>query len=205
MTKLEFFFDLSSPWTYLAFVGAQPLLESAELDVHWKPILVGGVFNAVNQAVYEHRESMFNNEKRARSYFADLQNWADYRNIKIGWPSFHPVNSVKAMRGCFVAMEADLLAPYCSAVFEAYWGEQADISSDNVLADINQKVGIDNSDFLEKINDQSYKDKLRATTDELIERGGYGSPTFFINDTDMYFGNDRLPLIEYRLQQLASS
>ncbi|MFT6052831.1 MAG: 2-hydroxychromene-2-carboxylate isomerase [Halioglobus sp.] len=204
MTKLEFFFDLSSPWTYLAFVGAKPWYENVKVDLHWKPILVGGVFNAVNQAVYEHRESMFNNEKRALSYFKDLQNWADYRGIDIGWPTFHPVNSVKAMRGCFVAMESDLLLPYCSAVFEAYWGKQADISNDQVLAQINEQVGIDNNDFFEKISDQSYKDKLRSTTDELIERGGYGSPTFFINETDMYFGNDRLPLIEHRLEQLAS-
>lgn len=205
MTKIEFFFDLSSPWTYLAFVGAQPLFERPELDLHWKPILVGGVFNAVNQAVYQQRESMFNNEQRSRSYFKDLQNWADYRNIDIEWPSFHPVNSVKAMRGCFVAMESDALIPYCAAVFEAYWGDQADISSDEVLAAINEKVGIDNSDFFTKISDQHYKDKLRSTTDELIARGGYGSPTFFINDTDMYFGNDRLPLIEHRLKQLATA
>lgn len=205
MTKLEFFFDLSSPWTYLAFVGAKPWYENVKVDLHWKPILVGGVFNAVNQAVYEHRESMFNNEKRALSYFKDLQNWADYRGISIGWPTFHPVNSVKAMRGCFVAMESDLLIPYCNAVFEAYWGKQSDISNDQVLAQINEQVGIDNNDFFKKISDQSYKDKLRSTTDELIDRGGYGSPTFFINETDMYFGNDRLPLIEHRLEQLASS
>jgi len=204
MTKLEFFFDLSSPWTYLAFAGAQPLFQRQDMDVQWKPILVGGVFNAVNQAVYQQRESMFNNEERARSYFQDLQYWADYRGIEIGWPTFHPVNSVKAMRGCFVAMESDLLIPYCWAVFEAYWGEQLDISNDEILAGINDKVGLDNKQYFEKINDQSYKDKLRSTTNELIERGGYGSPTFFINSTDMYFGNDRLPLIEHRLAQLTT-
>lgn len=204
MTKLEFFFDCSSPWTYLAFTGIAPILERCPVEIVWKPILVGGVFNTVNKDIYEQRSSMFGNERRLNAYMKDLKDWADYREIKIGWPSFHPVNSVKAMRGCFVALEKNLLVPYANKVFEAYWGDEADISNDEVLAAINDAVGIDNKEFFEKIAQQEYKDMLRSTTDELIERGGYGSPTLFINTTDMYFGNDRLPLIEKRLEALAS-
>ena len=107
------------------------------------------------------------------------------------------------MRGAFFAEQQGLLVAYSRAVFETYWGgDNPDIASDEVLADICQRVGLDGTDFFEAIADQQYKDRLRQNTDELIDRGGFGSPTIFINRDDMYFGNDRLALVEFRLQGL---
>lgn len=200
-SKLEFFFDCSSPWTYMAFVRIQPFVEQYDLDISWKPILVGGVFNAVNQDLYEAREGMFNNPRRLTHYMKDIQDWAEYCNIRIGWPEFHPVNSVKAMRGCLVAEQHKLLLPYAKQVFEAYWGREEDISNDEVLRAIIDTLDIDSDEFFDKIQSQAYKDKLRDNTEELIARGGYGSPTLFLNGDDMYFGNDRLPLLEKKLQK----
>jgi len=203
MTRLEFFFDCSSPWTYLAFTGIQPIVERYPLTIEWRPILVGGVFNAVNKGLYEARESMFNDERRITHYMKDLADWAKYYNLKIGWPEMHPANAVKVMRGCFVAEEQGKLVAYAKRAFELYWGECRDISSDDVVRELVTAVGLDERDFFDKINSQTYKDRLRENTDELIERGGYGSPTLFINGNDMYFGNDRLPLVEFRLRALA--
>ncbi len=74
MATLEFFFDCSSPWTYLAFTRVQPLAARTGADLVWKPILVGGVFNAVNREVYERRAHP---EPRKAAYEAkDLQDWA---------------------------------------------------------------------------------------------------------------------------------
>lgn len=199
MPKLEFFFDCSSPWTYLAFVGIRPIVERHKLTIDWRPILVGGVFNVVNKDLYAGREAMFNNPRRLTYFMKDLQNWARYRNITINWPDFHPVNSVKAMRGCFVADQHGVLIDYMEAVFRAYWEANDDISSDSVLGRIARECDMDSRDFLDKITQQTYKDALRANTDELIDRGAYGSPTLFIDGDDMYFGNDRLPLVEARL------
>ena len=204
MTKLEFFFDCSSPWTYLAFTGIQPIIERYPVTVVWRPILVGGVFNAVNQGVYEARESMFNNDRRVTHYMKDLADWARYYDLKIGWPEFHPANAVKVMRGCFVAEEQGKLIPYARRVFESYWSEGLDISQDDVVREIAAACELDESDFFNKINSQDYKDRLRHNTDELIERGGYGSPTLYINGDDMYFGNDRLILVEARLKELTA-
>ncbi len=203
MARIEFFFDCSSPWTYMAFHGIQPVAERTDAEILWRPILVGGVFNAVNKGLYSAREAFLNDERRAGHYFKDLQDWARYCGLTIGWPSFHPVNAVKSMRGCFVAEEQGLLVPYARKVFEAYWGEALDISSDEVLRDIVLDLGMDTTAFFEQITSQPCKDKLRANTDELIERGGYGSPTMFVNGDDMYFGNDRLPLVELALSKPA--
>jgi len=204
--ELEFFYDCSSPWTYFAFTRIIPLMEHLELPIHWRPILVGGVFNAVNQQVYANREAMFTqagNKRRLDYYLKDLGDWAKLCGVKAQWPAGHPINSVKAMRGAFYAQEQGLLVAYSRTVFETYWGsDNPDISSDEVLADICKKAGLDTAGFFHAVAGQHYKDLLRQNTDELIERGGYGSPTVFINGDDMYFGNDRLPLVEFRLKGL---
>jgi 2-hydroxychromene-2-carboxylate isomerase len=202
MTRLECFYDCTSPWTYLAFTGIQPLAERYEVDIEWKPILVGGVFNAVNQDLYAQREAAFGNKRRMNYMIKDLKDWADLRGIEINWPDFHPVNAVPSMRGCFAAQEQGQLLAYSKAIFEAYWGRCEDVSSPLVLSAIVSKLGMDTELFLARIQEQEIKDRLRANTDQVIERGAYGSPTIYINGDDMYFGNDRLPLIERKLQLL---
>jgi 2-hydroxychromene-2-carboxylate isomerase len=111
------------------------------------------------------------------------------------------VNSVKAMRGCFVALEAGCLPAFARAVFETYWGELLDVSQDEVLEKIVARVGLDRDAFFAAIAHADTKAKLRAATDELIERGGFGSPTMFVDRDDLYFGNDRLELVRAALER----
>ena len=198
MDTVEFYFDCSSPWTYLGFETMLKVMERhPNLDLVYKPILVGGVFNAVNPSVYEGRENPI--PPKQTYYAKDLQDWARYVGINIGQPPVFPVNSVKAMRGAFVALEESCLVPYARLVFRRYWTELLDISREPVLRDIVREVGMDADSFFDKIGSPPYKDKLRETTDELIRRGGFGSPTMFLNGDDMYFGNDRITLLESRL------
>ena len=175
MHTIEFFFDCSSPWTYLAFESIQPLSRRDDVEIVWKPILVGGIFNTVNPTVYSNRENPV--PLKARYQQKDLQDWARYVGIEIGDPPVFPVNSVKAMRGAFVAIEAGLLVAYARRVFQRYWRDLADISLDQELATIVAEVGLDGPAFFDKIAQQSYKDRLRANTDEVMDRGGFGSPT----------------------------
>jgi len=197
MHTLEFFFDCSSPWTYLAFEGVQKLKERIDFTIVWRPILVGGVFNQVNPSVYENRAKPV--PAKARYYQKDLQDWARYVGITLGQPPVFPVNSVKAMRGAFVAIEHGCLEAYARRVFHRYWGDLADISQDDVLSGIVSACGLPVEEFFAKIGTATYKDRLRINTEELINRGGFGSPTMFLDGDDMYFGNDRLVLIESRL------
>jgi 2-hydroxychromene-2-carboxylate isomerase len=196
--SVEFFFDCSSPWTYLAFNRIEKVCQTAGEELLWRPILVGGVFNSVNQSIYEQRANPV--PSKAEYYIKDLADWARYQGLTIGQPEIFPVNSVKAMRGVFVAMENKCVSVYVELTFRTYWSELKDISDNEVLAGIVQKSGMDESEFFQKISDQSYKDRLKDNTQELIDRGGFGSPTIFVNGSDMYFGNDRIPLIEEALK-----
>ena len=104
MSKLEFFFDCGSPWTYLAFHKIEEVAAEAGAQLVWKPILVGGVFNAVNPGVYAARANA--SKLRWEHMAKDLADWARLYALRITWPpTVFPVNSVAAMRGVIAAFE----------------------------------------------------------------------------------------------------
>lgn len=197
MPHVEFFFDCSSPWTYLAFTRVPDVLRRTKATIDWRPILVGGVFNAVNTDVYERRANA--DPRKARYYDKDLHDWARLAGIRIGKPSVFPVRAVLAMRCVVAAAELNALVPFARGLFEAYWGDLKDISQQDVIAVAATSVGLDAENLLARAQSDEVKQALRANTDELIARGGFGSPTLFVNGADMYFGNDRLPLVEAAL------
>lgn len=196
--KIDFYFDCSSPWTYLAFHAVQPLAAELRAEIDWKPILVGGVFNAVNQSVYDSRAKP--NPLKQGYMLKDLAGWARLYGLGIVFPpTVFPVNSVKCMRGAFVALDEGKLVPYVTAAFEAYWGSDRDLSKEDVLADIAARASLERQRFFACIESDDCKSRLRANTDELIARGGFGSPTMFVGN-QMFFGNDRLPLVRAALE-----
>jgi len=200
LARLEFFFDCSSPWTYLAFARVQPLVARTGAEMVWKPILVGGVFNAVNREVYDRRAHP---DPRKAAYSAkDLQDWATLTGLKIVMPPpVFPVKATAAMRCALAAQEAGKLVEFARACFEAYWAWGEDISQPAVLAGVCKAAGLDGEAILARAQADAIKDRLRANTDELIARGGFGSPTLFVDGDDMYFGNDRLELVEAALRR----
>ena len=197
---IEFFFDISSPWTYLGFHNIQPLAAELGATIRWRPILVGGIFNSINPSVYASRD---NPVPPKQSYqLKDMQDWARHAGLTIRMPpTVFPVNSVKAMRACIWLEPQGKLVPFATAAFEAYWRDDQDISSDAVLARLCERAGVDATALLAGIAGQAIKDALKANTDELMRRGGFGSPTMFVGGDDMYFGNDRLPLVRLALQR----
>lgn len=197
MATLEFYFDCSSPWTYLAFSRIEAVIERTGAEIEWKPILVGGVFNAVNESVYEQRANP--HPVKARYYGKDLRDWARYCGVEIGQPPVFPVRAVDPMRGALVALDEGKLVPYAWATFRAYWGALKDISQPETLEEVCADAGLDWKTFSKRIKERDIKDRLKANTQDVIDRGGFGSPTMFVDKTDMYFGNDRLPLVEAAL------
>ena len=169
----------------------------------WKPILVGGVFNAVNPSVYASRDRPV--PAKARYMLKDLQDWARLYGLKIKMPpTVFPVNSVKVMRACVLLESEGALVDFADAAFEAYWSRDEDISSDPVIAGICARSGVDFARLSERISTPEIKDRLRANTDQLIARGGFGSPTLFVGESDMYFGNDRIDLALSTVAQAGS-
>ncbi|HJW39929.1 MAG TPA: 2-hydroxychromene-2-carboxylate isomerase [Rhizomicrobium sp.] len=200
MATLEFFFDCSSPWTYLAFTRIQPVVARTGATIVWKPILVGGVFNAVNRDVYERRANP--DPRKARYSAKDLQDWAKFTGLKIVMPPpVFPVKATAAMRCALAAQEEDKMVDYARACFESYWSDGEDISQTEVLKAMCAKAGLDAGRILARSQTEEIKNRLRANTDEVIARGGFGSPTMFVDRDDMYFGNDRMELVEAALRR----
>lgn len=196
---VTWYYDYSSPYTYLASTRIQGLCDRLGYTLAWKPVLVGGIFNAVNQSVYEARAT----PAKARYGAKDVTDWARHYGIPFRFPSVFPVNSVKALRGALMALDAGVIAEYSRRVFSAYWAEDRDIADDGVLAGIAGEAGLDVKAFTGWTGAPEAKEKLRALTQEAMDRGVFGSPTFFLDD-DMYFGNDRLVLLEDAMKRALS-
>ena len=194
MADVEIFFDCSSPWTYLGFEALCTAAREDGFGVCFRPFLVGGVFNTINPSVYEMRARPV--VPKARYFTKDLNDWIARSGLAIKWtPTVFPVNSARAMRLCLVAADAGMCEAFARRVFELYWGEDRDIADPAVLAEACVAAGLDAAAALETADSQAVRDRLRGNTDELIARGGFGSPTFYVGTHDMYFGQDRIVLV----------
>jgi len=197
--RVEFFFDLSSPWTRLAFANIGPILADAGTDMVLRPMLVGGVFNAVNPDVYGMRADMA--KPKYRNMWKWLKEWAQLTGVEMNFPSqHHPLKSVNAMRMC-CAIEHDQTAlhRFAGAAFEAYFAEQRNLDDMAELVAVADACGLEGAALAESCASPAIKDRLRANTQEAVDRGAYGSPTLFVDGQHMYFGNDQLPLVRARL------
>ena len=203
MAQLEFFYDLSSPWTYLAFNNVQPILEETGAEVTWRPFLVGGVFNAVNPAVYEARAQPM--DPKIVHNYRWLHEWAQLAELPLTFPTeHHPVKSVLAMRACCVLeQQQPNLKHFSQAAFDAYFARGENIDDPAVLIAIATTCGLDGDALIAGTAEQAIKDRLRANTEEAIARGAYGSPTLLM-DQSLYFGNDQLPLVRAALLESGS-
>ncbi len=196
---IEFYFDCSSPFTYLGFHEIQKVAAEFGVPVAWRPILVGGIFNTINPTVYESRRA---GVPAKQDYLRkDVQDWARLYGLTIRMPpTIFPINTVKAMRGCIALEPEGKLVP-----FRRYWADDENVDDDAVLASICAEVGVDRDRLFAAIGTDAVKDQLRRNTQDLIDRGGFGSPTTFVGGDDMYFGNDRMALVRDALKRRQAS
>ena len=205
--RVEFFFDLSSPWTRLAFANIRPALDGLDYSIAWRPFLVGGVFNAVNPSVYENRKP--ENAARLARSFGWLKQWAELAGVGMNFPSeHHPLKSVNAMRFCCaLEQEQEALERFAHAAFEAYFTHARNLDDPAVLVAVANEAGLGGAALAERAGSQPIKDRLRANTDEAIARGSFGSPTIIVyepaGEEQLYFGNDQLPLVRAKVAALA--
>jgi 2-hydroxychromene-2-carboxylate isomerase len=197
MAEVTFYFNYGCPWTYLAATRLQETALRTDSSIVWKPVLIDRVRQLVSgsDASAPHRPV---HEARARYDRKDMADWAAYCGVCISRGPPYPVPASWALRGAVVAGEAGVIAPYSERVFAACFGASADIDSPAVVAGIAAEVGLDAAGFSRRVAEPATLARIEGNSTELVARGGFGSPTMFLGE-DMYFGNDRMPLLEWAL------
>ena len=183
--KVEFFYDFSSPYTYIASTRIEQICEDNGAELEWKPFLLGGLFNETGVKPAIEIDNKFKYIKQ------DTRDCAGRYGVEFRFPDLFPLNSVKSMRGAFAASEKGKLVEYNREMFRLYWTEGKDLNNEDVLRDAVRGLGIDPDWFIARIGEQEIKDRLREETAGAAKRGAFGAPTIFIDDK-MFWGNDRL-------------
>jgi len=193
MATLEFFYDFVSPYSYLASTRVEAEVAKVGGTVRFRPFLLGGVFNATgNKAPIEVAAK--------GPYLAtDCARWARRLGVPFVWPTRFPVLTVLPLRAAFAAEKAGKLVPYTHAVYRAYWGEGRDVSDPAVVADAATRAGLDGAGLVALA--PNFKEALKIQTQEAIDRGSFGAPTFFVGQ-EMFIGNDRL---DFAIEALAAA
>jgi len=189
--KVELFFDLSSPYSYLAATQMKPLAERTGADVAWRPMVLGAVFKTVGNDMPARLP------QKARWMGNDLARWAAQYGVPWQMSSHFPLNTIKAMR--LVLVDDAKAADVALAAFRAMWAEDRNIADDAELRRIAEMGGLDPATALQAIDAPAIKDRLRANTDEAVTRGAFGAPTMFVGD-ELFWGNDRLHHVEAALR-----
>lgn len=191
---LEFYFDFGSPTAYLAHKRLQQLSQQYSLEVHYKPMLLGGVFKATGNA-----SPVAIPAKGKYMLEHDLPRFAQRYGVPLNFNPHFPINTLHLMRAAIAAQRLDCFDAYADAVFDAVWVEQKDMGDPEVVAQTLSDKGLATDALLELSQDPEVKAALIAATDAAVARGAFGAPTLFM-DGEMYFGQDRLDFVEAALQ-----
>lgn len=194
MKQVEFFFDVGSPTTYLAWTQLPALCAQAGAELVYRPMLLGGVFQATGNA------SPATVPAKARYMDVDMARYARRYGVPLASNPFFPINTLLLMRG---ATGAQLRAPerfqaYLRGVFHAMWVEPQNLNDPGTAAAALAAAGFDPAEVLAWAGDAEVKAALRATTEEAVARGAFGAPTMFVG-AEMFFGQDRLEFVREAL------
>lgn len=192
--QVEFYFDVGSPASYLAWTQIAQLAERHGAEVVYQPMLLGGVFKATGNA------SPASVPAKGRYTRIDFERFARRYQVPFAQNPFFPINTMQLMRGAVALLDGDQFQPYVDAVFRAIWVDGQNMGDPDVVARVLGGQGFDVAGLLQQINDPAVKERLRQITERAIERGVFGAPTFFVGD-EMFFGQDRLDFVEAALAE----
>ena len=193
--KIEFFFDVGSPNSYLAWTQLPRIAAEARAELVWRPMLLGGVFKATGNA------SPVTIPAKARWMAQDMARWARHWGVPFAFNPHFPINTLTLMRGAagLQLRRPEDLGRYLDAVFHAMWVEPRDLGDAAVLAEALAAAGFGPAEFQALVADPEVKAKLVADTEEAVARGVFGAPTMFVGD-EMHFGQDRLEFVRQALR-----
>jgi len=189
---IEFLFDFSSPYSFLASEQIEPLAARHGRTVVFQPILLGAVFKASGSAPLTEQYG-----PKAGYSVHDFERSARFAGVRYRHPSKFPIGAVTASRAVLWLRQhqPDQANPFVHAVFRAFFQDDRDISDASVVAEVAQSLGIDGRMLVEGTQEPAIKDTLRKGVEDAIASGVFGAPTIVV-DGEMFWGNDRLPQIE---------
>ena len=190
-SHIDFYFDIISPYSYIAHKKIQKIIEHKKVIFNYKPILLGGLHNlaGINAPAF--------NKYKMKNMQSDCELISKKNNISFKWNLKFPINSLSIMRG-YLSVEDGQKEDYLNIFFDAYWRDNLDLSSEKEFLKLLESLKIDSKIFFDKITQQSIKDTLKKFTNDAFEKEVFGAPTFIV-DNKIFWGQDRL---EYALEEL---
>ena len=190
-SHIDFYFDIISPYSYIAHKKIQKIKEHQKVIFNYKPILLGGLHNlaGINAPAF--------NKFKIKNMQSDCELVSKKNSISFKWNLKFPINSLPIMRG-YLSVEDGQKEDYLNIFFDAYWRDNLDLSSEKEFSKLLESLKIDSTIFFEKITQQSIKDTLKKFTNDAFEKEVFGAPTFIVNNK-IFWGQDRL---EYALEEL---
>ena len=188
---IDFYFDVISPYSYIAHKKIQKIKESQKVIFNYKPILLGGLHNLAGISAPAF------NKYKMKNMQSDCELVSKKNNISFKWNLKFPINSLSIMRG-YLSVEDSQKEDYLNIFFNAYWRDNLDLSSEKEFSKLLENLKIDSKIFFDKITQQSIKDTLKQLTNDAFEKEVFGAPTFIVNNK-IFWGQDRL---EYALEEL---
>lgn len=190
--QVEFFFDVGSPASYLAWTQMPDLAKRHGAELVYRPMLLGGVFLAIGNRAPGTVEAK-------GSYMReDLGRYAKRYGVPFRQNPHFPMNTLQLMRGATALLGTERFDDYLAAVFKAMWVDELNMADPAVMTSVLQEAGFDAEELTGRISDPQVKAELKSTTEEAVARGVFGAPTFFVGD-EMHFGQDRMEWVEEAL------
>lgn len=194
MAKVEFLFDFGSPNAYLCHRVIPEIEARTGATFDYVPVLLGGIFKATgNQSpatAFGHIRNKPDYDDLEMKRFVARHGLAEFR-----MNPFFPVNTLVLMRGAVAAQRIGVFDRYVDAMFDYMWADCRKMDDPAVLMAALAEAGLPARELGELVQDAGVKQQLIDNTTQAVERGAFGSPTFFV-DGEIYFGKDRLREVE---------
>ena len=193
--RIEFYFDFSSPYGYLASERIDAIAARHGRDVTWRPYLMGVAMKVSGSSPVVNRPMLGEYSRR------DMQRSARRLQVPFRFPEPFPIATIAACRAVYwmERADADGAKPLAKALYRAYFVDRRNISEPGVVADVAVESGADRDLLLAGIQEPAIKDRLKEVTNDAVERGIFGSPFFMVGD-EPFWGHDRMDEVDRWLE-----
>jgi 2-hydroxychromene-2-carboxylate isomerase len=190
----EFLFDVGSPNAFLAHEAIPAIEKRANVKFKYVPILLGGIFKATNNRSPAETLAGVKNKRE----FQEIETRRFVKRFQVQpyvWNPFFPVNTLNLMRAAVASQLEGVFEKYVEAAFHHMWREPKKMDDPETATRALNASGLDGAGLLARAQQADVKAKLIENTQAAVERGAFGSPTFFV-DNEMFFGKEQLREVE---------